>query len=324
MTAGTIRRPSGTGGSTVATGRGRRWRGRRSRSHPSTASATTNPRLEGHRLSVGSGVDLHVYDPPPAGGEAVVVPCCGNAAEFAPLAACGLPLVRYDVRNRGASSSVTDGHRLGFAAELDDLRVVCDALAVTRAHIVGWSYHALVATRFALDHPDRVGRLVLPAATPTHSAAAAAEGRAPSPGELAHLDQLQAEGVPERDPAAWCEAWRAVYVPLRMGRPERFAALAPVCDLPNERPAHVAVAVLSVLGDLYPYDWRAELREVRSPVLVVHGSEDPDPIEHAEEWVQVLPDGRLLVLDGVGTIPWVEDPDRFFGTVNRFLRGDPV
>jgi pimeloyl-ACP methyl ester carboxylesterase len=268
------------------------------------------------------GVRLHdVAAPAPL---AVVVPCCGNATEFTALERSGLPLVRYDVRNRGESDTVSDERQLGFDHEVRDLGVLLDVLEVDRAAIVAWSYHAAVAVRFALDHPDRVASLALAAAVPTHSAAEAAEGSEASPAQLARLDQLQAAGMPSHDPAGWCEAWREVYVPLRMGRPERFTDLAPVCHLANERPEHVARSVIRVLSDLHPYDFRPELRALAPPVLVVHGTADPDPIEHAEEWVQCVPDGRLLALDGVGTIPWVEDRERFFPVVSAFVRGDPV
>lgn len=254
----------------------------------------------------------------------VVVPCCGNGAELDELSGCGAQLLRYDVRSRGASDAVTDPGRLGFRAELVDLAVTLDIHEIARASVVAWSYHAGVAVRFALEHPQRVDRLVLVATVPTHTAPDTRAGREPSPAQLAHLDQLRADDLPTTDPEAWCAAWRAVYVPLRMGRPEAFADLAPVCHLANEHPAHVTRTVIAALSELMPYDWRAELRQLAVPVLVVHGTLDPDPIEHAEEWVQVVPDSRLLPVEGAGTIPWVEAPDRFFPTVNRFLAGERV
>jgi hypothetical protein len=40
--------------------------------------------------------------------------------------------------------------------------------------------------------------------------------------------------------------------------------------------------------------------------LVVHGLADRDPVEEAREWVQALPDARLLELPAVGAFPWIE------------------
>jgi len=282
--------------------------------------------MRGRRFTVDRDIALLLADDPPApaGGHAVVVPCCGNADEFSALAESGHPLLRFDTRNRGGSDSVSRPTDLGFAAEASDLSALCDTAELTTVDLVAWSYHVAAAVQFALDHPDRVRRLVLAASLPTHTTAPMGPGKEPSPSELAHLDQLQAAGVPSRDPEAWCRAWREVYVPLRMGVPEAFSGLAPVCHLPNEQPQNVVRTVVAVLSDLHPYDWRPQLRSLELPVLVVHGTADPDPVDLAREWVQLLPDARLLEIDGVGTIPWMEAPERFFGVVNRFLRGESV
>jgi proline iminopeptidase len=109
-----------------------------------------------------------------------------------------------------------------------------------------------------------------------------------------------------------------------MGRPEAFERLTPVCDLPNEHPWAVSRSLVHVFAQLASYDWRPALRGLDVPTLVVHGSEDREPVEHAIEWVDALPAARLLELGGIGQLPWVEDPDRFFGVVGRFLAGDPT
>jgi pimeloyl-ACP methyl ester carboxylesterase len=109
-----------------------------------------------------------------------------------------------------------------------------------------------------------------------------------------------------------------------MGRPEAFARLAPVCDLPNEHPWVVARALVPVFADLLVYDWQPGLRDLDVPALVVHGSEDHEPVERAVEWVDALRDGRLLELDGIGQLPWAEAPEAFFGAVGRFVDGERI
>jgi pimeloyl-ACP methyl ester carboxylesterase len=115
-----------------------------------------------------------------------------------------------------------------------------------------------------------------------------------------------------------------VYVPLLMAVPSAYPTMAPVCTHPNEWPWNVARSMVFVFSQLMSYDWRPHLRDVDVPTLVVHGLADQDPVDEAREWVQALPDARLLELAAVGQFPWIEAPDRFFPPVNRFLAGEPV
>ena len=64
------------------------------------------------------------------------------------------------------------------------------------------------------------------------------------------------------------------------------------------------------------------LRNVTAPTLIIHGELDPLPIESARKWAAALPNARLLELKGIGHFPYVEEPDRFFAAVDRFLRGE--
>jgi proline iminopeptidase len=257
------------------------------------------------------------------GPDVLLVPTAGNDRDLARLAGPGRTVVFYDVRGRGRSDPVTVVDA-GFAEEVGDVDTVRIALGIESFAAVGCSYHAGVVVAHALEHPATVNRLVLVSSIPVRSGVRPAPARQPAPHQVAHLDQLEAAGLRASDPAALCRAWREVYVPLLMGRPEAFDRLTPVCDLENEHPWAVARALVHVFAGLASYDWRPALRDLAVPTLVVHGSEDHEPIEHAVEWVDSLADARLLELDGIGQLPWVEDPDRFFGAVGRFLDGESI
>jgi proline iminopeptidase len=58
-----------------------------------------------------------------------------------------------------------------------------------------------------------------------------------------------------------------------------------------------------------------------APALVIHGTADPLPVPSARQWAAALPNGRLLLLEGVGHFPYVEVPERFFAAVEEFLLG---
>lgn len=269
-------------------------------------------------IDVGGGVQLW-YRRVGDGPATVVVPTCGNADDLAALASPRRTVVLYDVRNRGRSATVADRRRLGFGREVDDVAVVREALGIGRCSLLGWSYHAGVVAQHALRHPGTVDRLVLAAAVAPRSGTATRPGREPPADERAVLDGLRAEGVPSTDPARWCAAWRAVYVPLLMADPTAFPRMADVCGLPNEWPQHVAEAMVHVFAELVAYDWRPALAGLAVPTLVVHGDADREPLDSAWEWAAALPDAQVLVVAGAGQLPWVERPSAFFPAVDRFL-----
>jgi proline iminopeptidase len=274
------------------------------------------------RIEVAPGITVW-YRVAGSGPHVVVVPSAGHSRDLDGLVAPDRTVLFYDVRGRGRSDPVAAADA-GFNEEVADLETVRRACGIERFSAVGCSYHAGVVVSHALTHPGTVARLVLASSIPVRASARPAPAREPEPHQVAHLDQLEAAGLRSSDPAALCRAWREVYVPLLMGRPEAFERLTPVCDLPNEHPWAVSRALVHVFAQLSTYDWRPALRGLDVATLVVHGSEDHEPVEHAVEWVDALPDARLLELGGIGQLPWVEDPDRFFGVVGRFLAGDPT
>lgn len=60
------------------------------------------------------------------------------------------------------------------------------------------------------------------------------------------------------------------------------------------------------------------------PVLVVHGEKDPlVPLAMAETTRSFFPQGRLLVLPGLGHSPQLEEPEVFLGALKAFLEEVP-
>lgn len=66
--------------------------------------------------------------------------------------------VRFDARGRGKSGRSAD---YSAPAAVDDTGRVIDATGLERPVLVGWSYGATLAVRYAAEHPGRVAGLVL-------------------------------------------------------------------------------------------------------------------------------------------------------------------
>jgi 3-oxoadipate enol-lactonase len=60
--------------------------------------------------------------------------------------------------------------------------------------------------------------------------------------------------------------------------------------------------------------------QIAQPALVIHGTADRViPFANGELLASQLPNARLLRLDGVGHLPYLEEPERFASAVREFL-----
>ena len=91
----------------------------------------------------------------------------GNLDDWDPQVTDGLA-AEYDVilfDNAGVASS--GGETPGTVSEMTrDALAFCDALDLKKINPVGFSLGGMIAQQLALDHPDRVGRIVLLATGP--------------------------------------------------------------------------------------------------------------------------------------------------------------
>src|SRR5262245_66080653 len=67
-------------------------------------------------------------------------------------------IVRFDARARGKSDTSSD---YSLQGAVDDVGRVIDATGIGRPVLVGWSYGATVAMRYAAQHPEHVDGIVL-------------------------------------------------------------------------------------------------------------------------------------------------------------------
>ena len=273
------------------------------------------------------GITLH-HRVVGTGTDTVIVPM-GSALgdRLEPLAA-SRTLVFYDMRGRGRSDAVTDPGRLGFDEDVRDLEAVRRHVGAGRVSVIGYSYLGAVAARWAMRYPEHVDRLALLAPMPP---------RAPHPDALGADDVVRLLGpeaagrlqtTPEALPATTpgCREWWRAVAPLYVGSATDAATLLPDldlgCDLPNERPRSFMATLGAVLGGLGTYDWRAAVRSIHRPVLVLHGADDrAAPPAGGREWAEAVDDGHLETVEGAGHFVLFERPLTVLRLLDGFLPG---
>ena len=220
------------------------------------------------------------------------------------LAAGGRRVVRYDLRDCGASTTVdpeAPGYRLRDLAA--DAAALVGALGAVTAHLGGVGVGGMVAQVAALDHPGAFSALTLVSTRPV----------APGPvdDDLPDHDAATMAAVFSRPQPDWADraavaAFAADGAGLLGNEPEQARATAAriwdraASSEPSVQQANQLGTVFARL-DCAPR-WRQRLGELALPTLVVHGRADPFfPVGNGEALAGAIPAARLLVLDDMGT-----------------------
>jgi pimeloyl-ACP methyl ester carboxylesterase len=223
--------------------------------------------------------------------------------------------IAFNARGYPPSDVPKDETAYGLDFAVADLAGVMDALGLAKAHLVGLSMGAYTALRFALAHPERVGRLVV-ASSGNGSSADPAKAQSFVRGVAAHADTILAK-------------WGPGFIDDFANSPNRrtLAAKDPkgharyVRGLKRASPQGFAYTLRQVLGkrpSLYALE--AELREFRVPTLLVCGDEDEGCLE-ANLWLKrVMPSAGLAILPKTGHLMNLEEPAGFNRLVDGFLK----
>ncbi len=220
------------------------------------------------------------------------------------LRAAGFRVLAYDLRGQLQSGKPEQG-TYTMAQHSADLAALLDLLAIPVAHLVGISYGGAVAQHVALDHPARVGKLVLA-------------------DTLAWSDEVnRAIG------ASWFEAAERglhgmrfdMSLPLTFGDAylrNNAAQLAKLREWSIQQPWQpLARLVKGMLG----HDVRDRLASITATTLVIVGRDDRfTPLYHSIVLKDGIPSATLAVIDDCGHASCLERPDVFNRLVLDFLQ----
>ena len=233
-------------------------------------------------------------------------------------------LVFYDQRG-GGRSRTDDATEITWRTHVADLAAVATELGLTPLEIVGYSWGGLLAMLYAIHATEKGGNSASGLASPASlilidPAPVTREYRERFEAEFTRRQQgasvqqlrteLAASGLREQDPAAYRQRAFELSVAGYFADPARSRDLTPF--------RVVGRVQQSVWGSLGDFDIRPALGGVTVPALVVHGRQDPIPLESSEAVADALR-ARLVVLEDCGHVPYVEQAPSLFGALRDFL-----
>jgi pimeloyl-ACP methyl ester carboxylesterase len=219
-----------------------------------------------------------------------------------PLVALGYRVIAYDQRGHGRSGDGTKDYTIPQLAA--DLAHLMDHLKLEKATLAGHSMGGRTVLLFALDHPQRVDRLILNCAAggpPAGEARAAFELFA----DLARRQGMQA-------------VWDNETYQRRL--PRTFRENAALCEfykngVLSARPHGYGGAINSIIT--MP-DLMARLGELRCRTLALVGAEDPGA-PFVDAVAAKVPTAVKAVIPGAGHFPHIETPELFNEALHTFL-----
>ena len=212
-------------------------------------------------------------------------------------------ILAYDTRGHGATEAPKGAYTLELLA--DDLFFLLKELKITATHYCGLSMGGMIGQTFALKYPGIFQTLTLADTTSRYPAEAA-------PVWADRVKTAEAKGMA---PLAQPTLERWFTEPFRKGNPATVDAI---------RKLIVATPVAGYAGcchALPKINVTARLKEIKCPILVIVGADDPGtPVSMAKEIHDNAPGSKLVVLPQAAHLANLEQPAGFTRALENFLK----
>lgn len=237
----------------------------------------------------------------------------------------GMRILCPDLPGWGASGKPTGDYSVEFYHQ--SLLAFLDALDIGRVALVGHSMGGLIATSFALLHPERIERLVTVCAPPPW-----VEFPLPrlfQPFLLPGIGELMLAFTTWFRPASHLGIRRfhgPLFADFDAIPQDRFwEAMDDGCRTLRD-PLHRQAFLSTIRSNAARFSsdlarYRSAMADIRFPMLMVAGRSDPlFPPEHFEAALALYPEARLEILEDCAHFPMWERGDRFVSLLAGFLR----
>jgi pimeloyl-ACP methyl ester carboxylesterase len=291
------------------------------------APAPAAPAAEEGFITTDDGARLY-YRKLGSGPRVAIVPGALFFREELDRLAARHTVVLYDMRNRGRSDRVPLA-RVSIANDVADLERVRAHVGAETFTPVGWSYLGMMVMLYAVQHPERVERVVqigpLSRKLGTFLPVRGAHDDASWSTEASEraINELIASGLPDRDPGAYCRAHWDALKGVFVGKQETKARIPTPCDSENEWPKNLDPhfqKLFTTIFELEAPSWET-FAALTIPVLTIHGTKDrQSPHAAGVEWSEHLSHARLVTVPDAAHMVWLDAPE-VVDTIDAFLDG---
>lgn len=237
------------------------------------------------------------------------------------------PIDRFASQNMYENMKTLD-HALGLGAQIADIERIRHILGDDKLILIGHSWGGFLASLYAAEFPEHVEALIL--VSPANTLVM------PQPDAESDLfaavrTKLPAEEQPEFD------KFMQAYFDFNTLFQKSDADLVAM----NEQFGKYYLQIMDVDATQWPqqgtpggwmvwagyismgqrHDYRAALRGVTVPVLVIHGAEDLQSEAATRLYVDAFPNAQFAVIENAAHSSFEDQPEQFAAIVESFLEG---
>ena len=256
---------------------------------------------EGNRVNI-NGMKLY-YEVSGTGEPLIVlhgaymnIPSMG---EIIPLLAQTHKIYALEFQGHGRTTDID--RPITYQNLADDLAAFMDSVGLAKADVFGYSMGAEAGLQLAIRHPAKVGKLIL--------ASAAYDLRGWQPVYTAAIPQMTVEMIAQMPMASDYKKLAAD----TSGFPELARKL--------------------IALEKEPMVWEQDVKQVKTPVLVIAGDADVMTLEHSVALFRLLgggafgdmeplPTSRLAILPATSHTAVITQPERLHSLIEPFLKGE--
>ena len=236
-------------------------------------------------------------------------------------------LIYYDQRGNGRSDLLDEDKDLAVPNHIKDLESIRQHFKLDKLNLLGNSWGGLLASLYALDHPDKVEKMILLSpASPSFELLEASNNHIHMRIPDSDRDRFNSLSIPQKwlttpRPREICRSFYEILVPVYFTDPEKARDMrGDTCAAPIPALRRQQIVNKQIWHSLEQWDIRNDLARIKARVLIIHGSDDMIPLDSSRAWVNSFPNARLLVIHDSGHMTHIEQPEVFFTGVNLFLQ----
>ena len=237
--------------------------------------------------------------------------------DLTPLAAHHA-LLFFDQPGTGFSSVVRDTARLNINRFVQDVEIVRKHFHIQKMNVLAHSNGGIILGYYATVHPDNLESMILINPAPA-SQKWEGSNRLDSISKLILKQNGKIYRGAPSDSIKACWDYYAVWARGKFPTPLHVRRMwGDVCDCDQRNQLNpVRFYSMQSMGE---WDITAQLLKVKARTLIVGGDKDETPVAAWEEWKKSLPNSQLLIINGTGHLPYVDNPTVFFAAAEQFLQ----
>jgi proline iminopeptidase len=247
----------------------------------------------------------------------------------------------YDQRGCGKSSRPIDrfassnyyedmqslDKTLGLGAQIADIERIRRILGDDKIILVGHSFGGFLASLYAAEFPDHVKALVLVAPAemlimPPESGGLYEQVKPLLPESMKpqyddYLKRYFDFGNLFSQSEAGLAALNSEFTPYYEEAAKAKGFAIPASNRPTDNGGWMVQAMYMSMG--VKHDYRAALKQVNAPVLVIHGDKDLQPEKASRMYADAFPNADFRIIQNAGHFSFQDQPEAFALAVSEFL-----